>query len=140
MDKVEADGKNLTIQKELLKDGQVVNETTPLQVGDKLTVRLKVQSDRDIDFVQIKDERAACMEPIDVLSGYRWKGGLGMYQSTKDASTLFFVDMFRKGEYVIEYQVYINRKGVYGAGAATIQSAYAPEFSGRSGGQVITVL
>ena len=140
MDKVEADGKNLTIQKELLKDGQVVNETTPLQVGDKLTVRLKVQSDRDIDFVQIKDERAACMEPIDVLSGYRWKGGLGMYQSTKDASTLFFVDVFRKGEYVIEYQVYINRKGVYGAGAATIQSAYAPEFSGRSGGQVITVL
>ena len=139
MDKVEADGKSLTIKKELLKNGQLIDRTTPLQIGDKVTVRLTVQSDRDIDFVQIKDERAACMEPTDVLSGYRWKGGLGLYQSTRDAATLFFVDMFRKGEYVIEYQVFINRKGTYGAGAASIQSAYAPEFSGRSSGKVINV-
>lgn len=139
MDKVEADGKSLTIKKELLKNGQLIDRTTPLQIGDKVTVRLTVQSDRDIDFVQIKDERAACMEPTDVLSGYRWKGGLGLYQSTRDAATLFFVDMFRKGEYIIEYQVFINRKGTYGAGAASIQSAYAPEFSGRSSGKVISV-
>ena len=139
MDKVATEGKSLTIKKQLLKDGQPINTTTPLQVGDKLTVRLTVQADRDMDFVQIKDERAACMEPLDVLSGYRWNGNLGLYQSTKDASTIFFIDIFSKGEHTIEYQVYINRKGTYGAGAATIQSVYAPEFSGRSSGQTITV-
>ena len=83
--------------------------------------------------------RGMVVKATVVLSGYRWKGGLGLYQSTRDAATLFFVDMFRKGEYVIEYQVFINRKGTYSAGAASIQSAYAPEFSGRSSGKVISV-
>ena len=108
-------------------------------VGDKITVRLTVKADRDMDFVQIKDDRAACMEPLQAVSGFRWSNGLGYYQATKDASTQFFIDQMRKGTYVIEYQVYVNRTGEYQAGIATVQSAYAPEFGGHTGGYRVMV-
>ena len=97
-----------------------MNESAPLKVGDKITVRLTVKADRDMDFVQIKDDRAACMEPLQAVSGFRWSNGLGYYQATKDASTQFFIDQMRKGTYVIEYQVYVNRTGEYQAGIATV--------------------
>ncbi|WP_455671438.1 alpha-2-macroglobulin family protein [Phocaeicola sp.] len=139
MDKIQKEGNALSVSRSLYKDGQPVSENTPLSVGDKVTIRLTVKADRDMDFVQIKDERAACMEPQAVLSGYRWGDGLGYYQATKDASTSFFVDQMRKGTYVIEYQVYITRSGEYQAGIATIQSAYAPEFGGHTEGLKVVV-
>lgn len=139
MDKVGVQGNMLSINRELYKGNEQIAEGTSLQPGDKVTVRLTVKADRDMDFVQVKDERAACMESMATLSGYRWGGGLGYYQATKDASTSFFIDQMRKGIYVIEYQVYINRSGVYQAGIATIQSAYAPEFGGHTGGYKMIV-
>ena len=113
----------------------------PLKTGEKLTIRLTVKADRDMDFVQIKDGRPACFEPAEQLSGYRWNAetGIGYYQANRDASTEFFIDRMRKGTCVIEYAVYADRAGTYQAGMASVQSAYAPEFAGHTGGMEVVV-
>ena len=139
MDQIGEQGNGLSVSRQLYKGDEALNESAPLKVGDKITVRLTVKADRDMDFVQIKDDRAACMEPLQAVSGFRWGNGLGYYQATKDASTQFFIDQMRKGTYVIEYQVYVNRTGEYQAGIATVQSAYAPEFGGHTGGYRVMV-
>lgn len=139
MDQISGQGNGLSVSRQLYKGDEALNESAPLKVGDKITVRLTVKADRDMDFVQIKDDRAACMEPLQAVSGFRWSNGLGYYQATKDASTQFFIDQMRKGTYVIEYQVYVNRTGEYQAGIATVQSAYAPEFGGHTGGYRVMV-
>ena len=139
MDQIGEQGNGLSVSRQLYKGDEALNESAPLKVGDKITVRLTVKADRDMDFVQIKDDRAACMEPLQAVSGFRWSNGLGYYQATKDASTQFFIDQMRKGTYVIEYQVYVNRTGEYQAGIATVQSAYAPEFGGHTGGYRVMV-
>ena len=139
MDQISGQGNGLSVSRQLYKGDEALNESAPLKVGDKITVRLTVKADRDMDFVQIKDDRAACMEPLQAVSGFRWSNGLGYYQATKDASTQFFIDQMRKGTYVIEYQVYVNRTGEYQAGIATVQSAYAPEFGGHTRGYRVMV-
>ena len=139
MDQIGEQGNGLSVSRQLYKGDEDLNESAPLKVGDRITVRLTVKADRDMDFVQIKDDRAACMEPLQAVSGFRWGNGLGYYQATKDASTQFFIDQMRKGTYVIEYQVYVNRTGEYQAGIATVQSAYAPEFGGHTGGYRVMV-
>ena len=139
MDQIGEQGNGLSVSRQLYKGDEALNESAPLKVGDKITVRLTVKADRDMDFVQIKDDRAACMEPLQAVSGFRWSNGLGYYQATKDASTQFFIDQMRKGTYVIEYQVYVNRTGEYQTGIATVQSAYAPEFGGHTGGYRVMV-
>ena len=139
MDQIGEQGNGLSVSRQLYKGDEALNESAPLKVGDKITVRLTVKADRDMDFVQIKDDRAACMEPLQAVSGFRWGNGLGYYQATKDASTQFFIDQMRKGTYVIEYQVYVNRTGEYQAGIATVQSAYAPEFGGHTRGYRVMV-
>lgn len=139
MDQIGEQGNGLSVSRQLYKGDEALNESVPLKVGDKITVRLTVKADRDMDFVQIKDDRAACMEPLQAVSGFRWGNGLGYYQATKDASTQFFIDQMRKGTYVIEYQVYVNRTGEYQTGIATVQSAYAPEFGGHTGGYRVMV-
>ena len=139
MDQIGEQGNGLSVSRQLYKGDEALNESVPLKVGDRITVRLTVKADRDMDFVQIKDDRAACMEPLQAVSGFRWGNGLGYYQATKDASTQFFIDQMRKGTYVIEYQVYVNRTGEYQAGIATVQSAYAPEFGGHTGGYRVMV-
>ena len=139
MDQISGQGNGLSVSRQLYKGDEALNESAPLKVGDKITVRLTVKADRDMDFVQIKDDRAACMEPLQAVSGFRWSNGLGYYQATKDASTQFFIDQMRKGTYVIEYQVYVNRTGEYQTGIATVQSAYAPEFGGHTGGYRVMV-
>ena len=139
MDQIGEQGNGLSVSRQLYKGNEALNESAPLKVGDKITVRLTVKADRDMDFVQIKDDRAACMEPLQAVSGFRWGNGLGYYQATKDASTQFFIDQMRKGTYVIEYQVYVNRTGEYQTGIATVQSAYAPEFGGHTGGYRVMV-
>lgn len=140
MDKVlPAKGNGVSVAREWWMDGKQISRKTVLHAGDKMTVRLTIKADRDMDFIRVKDERAACMEPDTQLSGYRWSNGLGYYQVNRDASTEFFIDRMPKGTYTLEYTVYLDRSGTYQAGAATIQSVYAPEFSGRTGGQTLTV-
>ena len=139
LDKVTAQGNALKVSRSIYKDGKPLAEGETLQVGDRLTVRLQVSSDRDMDFVQVKDERAACMEPLDALSGYRWKGGIGYYQETKDSSMSFYLDKMRKGTYELAYEVYVTSPGVYQQGIATVRSVYAPEFTGHGKGARLVV-
>jgi uncharacterized protein YfaS (alpha-2-macroglobulin family) len=110
-----------------------------LKVGDKVTIRLVLKTDRDMDYVHVKDSRAAAFEPVDVLSGYRWQDGLGYYMSTRDASSNFFIDHLRKGTYVFTYSAFVTSKGSLSAGITTAQCMYAPEFSAHSEGARIEV-
>ena len=103
-----------------------------LRVGDKLVIRLVLCLDRAMDYVQLKDSRAACLEPTATLSGYRWMGGFGYYAETKDASTRFFFDHLGKGTYVLEYSCRVSQVGTYQSGLATVQCAYAPEMAAHS--------
>ena len=139
MDKVNAQGNALNISREIYKDGRLLPEGTLLQVGDRLKVRLTVTADRDMDFVEVKDERAACMEPVDVLSGYRWADGIGYYQETKDASTAFFLEKMRKGTCSLEYEVHVTSAGRYTLGIPTVRSVYAPELGGHATGGSLLV-
>lgn len=109
-------------------------EGTKLKPGDKIKVRIELRVDRDMEFVHMKDMRAAGLEPINVFSGYRYQDGLGYYESTKDASTNFFFDYLRKGTYVFEYPLRVNMSGNFSNGITSIQCMYAPEFTSHSEG------
>jgi len=111
-----------------------INEATHLKLGDLITVRIELKVDRPMEFVHMKDMRASGLEPINVLSRYKWQGGLGYYESTKDASTNFFFDNLPKGIFVFEYDLRVNNSGNFSNGITTIQSMYAPEFSSHSEG------
>lgn len=132
-------GSGLKINRSYYKNGKEVTPRTDLRVGDELTVRFTVKADRDMDFIQIKDTRAACMVPKEVLSGYRASDDLGYYQVMRDASSEFFIDKLKKGTVQIEYKVYLDRPGTYQTGIATVQSAYAPEFGGYTKSTSIVV-
>jgi len=84
-----------------------------------------------MDFVRVTDGRAACVEPVDALSGYRWRKSLGYYLETKDASTEFYIDRLRKGTHYLEYEVFVTLSGEYLQGIPTVKSEYAPEFTGH---------
>ncbi|MEM9680145.1 MAG: hypothetical protein AAF901_07455, partial [Bacteroidota bacterium] len=116
-----------------------VDNDTGLKVGDLVRVRIELRTDRDMEFVHMKDMRAAGLEPVDVISRYKWQDGLGYYQSTKDAATNFFFDYLPKGVYVFEYDLRVNNSGEMSNGITTIQSMYAPEFSSHSEGVRISV-
>jgi len=109
-----------------------------LHVGDKLIVRLTVETDRAMDFVHLKDLRASGFEPLDVISGYHWSGGVGYYQSTKDLATHFFIDRLPRGKFVIEYPVTVAQAGSYSEGLATLQCMYAPEYNDHSAGSRVS--
>uniref|UniRef100_UPI003566D0C6 alpha-2-macroglobulin family protein n=1 Tax=Lutibacter sp. TaxID=1925666 RepID=UPI003566D0C6 len=111
-----------------------INEATHLKLGDLITVRIELKVDRPMEFVHMKDMRASGLEPINVLSQYKWQDGLGYYESTKDASTNFFFDNLPKGVFVFEYDLRVNNAGDFSNGITTIQSMYAPEFSSHSEG------
>ncbi|GAB3429921.1 alpha-2-macroglobulin family protein [Niabella aquatica] len=111
-----------------------VNEGDIIKVGDKIKVRIELNVDRDMEYVHMKDMRAASFEPVNVLSQYKWQGGLGYYESTKDASTNFFFNYLRKGTYVFEYALFAQLPGNYSNGITSIQCMYAPEFSSHSEG------
>ena len=116
-----------------------ITKETKLKVGDLVTVRIELRSDRNMEFIHMKDMRAAGLEPTNVISQYKWQDGLGYYQSTKDASTNFFFDYLPKGVYVFEYDLRVNNAGNMSNGITTIQSMYAPEFSSHSEGVRIDV-
>ena len=118
-------------------NGPVLKEITaqtPIKVGDIVTVRLEISVDRTMEFVHIKDMRASGFEPVNVLSGYKWKGEFGYYESTRDASTNFFADYMRKGTYVFEYDLKANNAGNFSNGITSMQNMYAPELSAHSEG------
>src|SRR5690606_12093227 len=108
-------------------------------VGDRLMVRITIETDRMMEFVHIKDLRASGVEPLETLSGYRWSGGLGYYQSTRDLATHFFIERLTRGKYVLEYEVFAAQAGQYSAGLTTAQCMYAPEFADHTGGIRLTV-
>lgn len=116
-----------------------LNGNNELKVGDKVKVRIELRADRDMEYVHMKDMRGSCMEPVNVISQYKWNGGLGYYESTKDASTDFFFDILRKGTYVFEYTLFVTHTGTFSNGVTTIQCMYAPEFSSHSEGVKVNV-
>lgn len=109
-----------------------VNEGDELKVGDKIKVRIELRVDRSMEYVHMKDMRPSCMEPVNVISQYKWQGGLGYYESTKDASTNFFFSWLNKGTYVFEYPMFVTHAGNYSSGITSIQCMYAPEFTSHS--------
>ncbi|MFO0796702.1 MAG: alpha-2-macroglobulin family protein [Gemmataceae bacterium] len=104
----------------------------PLGVGDELLVRLVLRTDRDMEYVHLKDHRGSGTEPVNVLSRYRFQDGLAYYESTKDTASHFFVDYLPKGNYVFEYPLRVQHRGAYTTGFAAIQCLYAPEFNSHS--------
>jgi len=116
-----------------------VNEGDVLKVGDKIKVRIELRVDRNMEYVHMKDMRPSCMEPVNVISEYKWQGGLGYYESTKDASTNFFFGWLNKGTYVFEYPLFITHAGNYSSGITSIQCMYAPEFTSHSEGVRVKV-
>jgi uncharacterized protein YfaS (alpha-2-macroglobulin family) len=116
-----------------------VDESTPVKVGDKIKVRIELKVDRDMEYVHMKDLRSSGLEPVNVLSGYKWQGGLGYYETTKDASTNFFFNYLKKGTYIFEYPLFVTHTGNFSNGITTIQCMYAPEFSAHSEGVRLNV-
>ena len=111
-----------------------ISSSTPIQIGDLVTVRLEIQTDREMEFVHIKDMRASGFESVNVLSTYKWQQGMGYYESTRDAATNFFIDRMPKGTYVFEYDVRANNAGNFSNGITSLQNMYAPELSAHSEG------
>ena len=125
----------ISVKREFLSDSSLFTLPSSLKVGQRIKVRLTIEADRDYDFVQIVDKRAACMEPVSQLSGYRW----GYYCAPKDNATCYYFDLLPKGKRVIETEYYIDRAGRYETGTCTVQCAYAPEFRGTAKSQTIIV-
>ncbi len=148
MDKITASATPLSLRKKIFTERntdrgkilELVKEGDELKTGDKVVVRMELRSDRDMEYLHLKDMRAAAMEPVNVLSGYKWQDALGYYESTKDASTNFFISYLSKGTYVFEYPLFITHAGIFSAGIATIQCMYAPEFTSHSEGIKIRVI
>ena len=113
------------------KDGVTVVAPV-LELGDELVVRLVVKSDRDYEFLELRDHRPSLTEPVDVLSGWRWGDGAGWYVAVRDASTQLFFERLPRGTHVFEYSLRAAHRGTASSGFATIQSRYAPEFSAHS--------
>ena len=119
----------LTIKRELLNKGQ------QLKVGDRVTVRITITADRDYDFVQVQDKRAACMEPVGQLSGYHWS----YYCAPKDNVTNYYFDTLSKGRHVVETEYYLDRVGDYQTGTCSVQCAYSPEFMAREAAKRVNI-
>ncbi|MFZ4543166.1 MAG: alpha-2-macroglobulin family protein [Saprospiraceae bacterium] len=118
---------------------KAIDASMKLMPGDQIKVRIELRVDRDMEYLHMKDARASGFEPINVLSSYKWQGGLGYYESTGDMATNFFFDYLPKGTYVFEYPLFINHKGDFSNGITTIQCMYAPEFSSHSEGVRVKV-
>lgn len=147
LDKIKSSENYISVTKELYKKVKTVNgeelqqisPQTPLKVGDKVTVRMILNTDRPMEFIHIKDMRAAGFEPVDVLSGYQWKNSLGYYQSTKDASTNFYIQYMPKGKYVFEYDYVANASGKFSNGITMIQNYYAPQMNAHTKGTNVMI-
>lgn len=108
------------------------------KVGDRVQVRVTVKTARDLDFVALTDDRAACFEPVDQLPVYSWKEGIRSYRETRNSTSNIFITRLTKGTYVMTYDVFVNNVGTYNSGIATVQCQYAPQIVSHSNGTVIT--
>ena len=147
LDKIKSSESYISISKELYKKVKTengeqlmkINENSPIKVGDKVTVRMILNTDRNMEFIHLKDMRAAGFEPLDVISGYQWKNNLGYYQSTKDASTNFYIEYMPKGKYVFEYDYVANASGKFANGITTLQNYYAPQMNAHTKGTNVVI-
>lgn len=147
MDKVSASATPLSLKRTLYRvekgpKGETlmpINEQSPLHPGDLVKVRIELRVDRGMEYVHLKDLRAACFEPVNVLSGYAYRDGLGFYECTRDLASHFFFQYLPKGTWFFEYPLRVSRLGNYNTGMAGIQCMYAPEFSSHSEGGRIRV-
>jgi uncharacterized protein YfaS (alpha-2-macroglobulin family) len=146
-ERVEATGGALSLERAMLlqrvaERGPVlvsIDSAATLRPGDIVRIRITLRSDRDMEFVHLQDRRAAGLEPIATLSGYRFQDGLGYYEITRDTSTEFFIDYLPRGTYVLEYSLRVNLEGDYSAGLAMAESMYAPEFRSYSSGARLSI-
>lgn len=129
---VASQSSGIKVTRTLLYNGK---PATNLKVGDRVTVRIEIEADRDYDFVQLQDKRAACLEPIGQLSGYHQ----GYYCAPKDNATNYYFDRLGKGKHRIETDYYIDRAGTYQTGICTIQCAYSPEYNGREAAKTLNI-
>ena len=147
LDKITSAETPLKLKKQLFKEVNTdkgpslvaINDGDELKVGDKVKVRIELKVDRDMEYVHMKDMRAACMEPTSVISEYKWQGGLGYYESAKDASTNFFFSWLSRGSHVFEYPMFVTHQGNFSNGITTIQCMYAPDFTSHSEGIRVNV-
>lgn len=147
LNKIKSSESYISITKELYRKVKTVNgeelkkisNETPLKIGDKVTVRMILNTDRPMEFIHIKDMRAAGFEPLNVLSGYQWNNSLGYYQSTKDASANFYIQYMPKGKYVFEYDYVANAAGKFSNGITTIQNYYAPQMNAHTKGSEVQI-
>ncbi len=147
LDQIKSSESYISITKELYKKVKTVNgeelqkitQNSPLKIGDKVTVRMILNTDRPMEFVHLKDMRAAGFEPVDVLSGYEWKNGLAYYQVTKDASTNFYIEYMNKGKFVFEYDYICNAAGTFSNGITTLQNYYAPQMNAHTQGTKVSI-
>ena len=124
--------KSVFVERQTKKGPAIEPVAGPLAVGDTLVIRIELRTDRDMEYVHMKDYRGSGLEPTNVLSQYKYQGGLIYYESTKDAATHFFIDYLPKGTYVFEYKLTVQLKGAYQNGMAQIECMYAPEFNSHS--------
>jgi uncharacterized protein YfaS (alpha-2-macroglobulin family) len=142
LDKITPAESPLKVRKQLFREVntatgpvlEAITESKPVSVGDRVIVRVELRSDRDMEYIHLKDMRAAGFEPVDILSTYNWQDGLGYYQSTRDASSNFFISYLPKGTYVFEYKLNATQKGTFSNGITSVQCMYAPEFAAHSEG------
>jgi len=147
LDKIKSSESYISITKELYKKVKTengeqlvkINENSSIKVGDKVTARMILNTDRNMEFIHLKDMRAAGFEPLGVISGYQWKNNLGYYQSTKDASTNFYIENMPKGKYVFEYDYVANASGNFSNGITTLQNYYAPQMNAHTQGTKIVI-
>ncbi|SEW00294.1 alpha-2-macroglobulin family protein [Chitinophaga arvensicola] len=147
LDKITAAATPLVLEKELFKEvnsdkGPVltrINDGNELKVGDKVKVRVVLKADRPMEYIHLKDMRAACFEPTNVISSSKWQDGLSYYESTRDASTDFFFSYLPKGTHVFEYTLFVTHQGKFSNGISIAECMYAPEFSAHSAGLNVKV-
>jgi hypothetical protein len=118
---------------------QALDENNTVHIGDRIKVRIEIRSDRALEYVHLKDMRASAFEPVNVISSYKWNGGLGYYESTKDVSSNFFFSYLPKGVHIFEYDLFATHAGTFSNGISTIQCMYAPEFSSHTEGINVNV-
>jgi uncharacterized protein YfaS (alpha-2-macroglobulin family) len=147
LDKVTAAATALSLERQLYRETRTaagpqlekITAATPLKVGDALVVRLVLRTDRALEYVHLKDQRAAGLEPMAQLSGYRYQGGLGYYESPRDAATNFFLSAVPRGTHVFEYRLRASQAGNFSGGLSQAQCLYAPEFGTTSAGQRLVI-
>ena len=148
IDKVKGQKGVLSVEKKLFVETnngtnrqiRPVTPEQPLRIGDKVIVRLTIRTDREMDYVFLKDLRAGCFEPADQLSGTESRDSIWYYRSPKDVSENFFINRLPEGTFVLEYPVYVSRSGEYAGGISTIQCMYAPEFVSHTAGESLRIM